>query len=360
MLSPVDIDRPFAQRPAGDLAERLWDLTEHHAGACLPYGNVLRTMWPKAKRGGDGANVPFVPVSLFKERELASVPDNRIVSWLTSSGTTGQRPSRIALDDETAQLQAKALGRLHADFFGPERRPMLIVDAPSTLKRGGAFSARAAGILGFSRFGRSPVFVLDDDMRVDVAALRAFAQQHAGQPILVFGFTFMVWRHLVQALPEPVDLGPRAILVHGGGWKKLSDEAVDADRFREGVRQALGIRHVHNYYGMVEQVGSIYMECNQGFLHVPAFGDVIVRDPGSLQPLAHGATGLLQVLSELPRSYPGHSLLTEDLGRIVGQGACPCGRHGKRVTILGRLPKAELRGCSDTHAATVDPRTGGP
>ena len=53
----------------------------------------------------------------------------------------------------------------------------------------------------------------------------------------------------------------------------------------------------------------------------------------------------------LPESYPGHSLLTEDEGVILGEDDCPCGRRGKYFKILGRLPQAEIRGCSDTYAA---------
>ena len=55
------------------------------------------------------------------------------------------------------------------------------------------------------------------------------------------------------------------------------------------------------------------------------------------------------MLSALPESYPGHSILTEDLARVEAVDSCPCGRHGKAVSVLGRVPKAELRGCSDTH-----------
>lgn len=64
-----------------------------------------------------------------------------------------------------------------------------------------------------------------------------------------------------------------------------------------------------------------------------------------------GEAGIVQVVSMLPESYPGHSLLTEDEGVILGEDDCPCGRRGKYFKILGRLPQAEIRGCSDTYAA---------
>ena len=59
---------------------------------------------------------------------------------------------------------------------------------------------------------------------------------------------------------------------------------------------------------------------------------------------------LHEVLSTLPESHPGHALLTEDLGRVVHVDDCPCGRLGQTLVIEGRVPKAELRGCSDTAA----------
>ena len=107
-------------------------------------------------------------------------------------------------------------------------------------------------------------------------------------------------------------------------------------RLSQALREHLGIERVFNYYGMVEQGGSIFMECEHGHLHAPVFADVIVRDPITLAPLGPGQTGVLQVLSALPVSYPGHSLLTEDLGSLDGAG----------FRLAGRAPEADLRGCS--------------
>ena len=47
------------------------------------------------------------------------------------------------------------------------------------------------------------------------------------------------------------------ILIHGGGWKKLESEKISNNMFKEKIRQMTGCEQVHNYYGMVEQTGSI-------------------------------------------------------------------------------------------------------
>ena len=101
---------------------------------------------------------------------------------------------------------------------------------------------------------------------------------------------------------------------------------------------------------MVEQTGCIYAECECGHLHASNYSDMIIRKPDDFSACGIGERGIVQVVSVLPHSYPGHSLLTEDEGMIVGEDDCPCGRKGKYIRILGRLKAAELRGCSDTYA----------
>ena len=56
----------------------------------------------------------------------------------------------------------------------------------------------------------------------------------------------------------------------------------------------------------------------------------------------------MQLVSVIQTSYPGHSILTEDQGVILGVDNCPCGRMGKFFKIFGRIKNAEFRGCSDT------------
>ena len=58
---------------------------------------------------------------------------------------------------------------------------------------------------------------------------------------------------------------------------------------------------------------------------------------------------MIQAVSLLPGSYPGHSILTEDEGVILGEDDCPCGRKGKYFRVIGRIRNAEVRGCSDAY-----------
>jgi hypothetical protein len=342
---------PAAQKNAV-LLPALNELTEWHASRCHPYANMRSRMFGTslASRRED---VPWLPVRLFKTNNLVSAEPGSIIKTLTSSGTTGQAVSRIYLDRETSLRQTRVLTSIMASFLGKQRLPMVIVDSADLLKDRTRFNARAAGILGFSVFGRQHHYCLDANLDLQVDALQDFLAQHRGTPILAFGFTFVVWQRLLQAVIQQgrkLDFGPGSTLIHGGGWKRLQDQQVDNATFKKLLHEHLGLERVFNYYGMVEQVGSIFMECEHGHLHAPVFADVIVRDPITLEPLPSGQEGVIQVLSALPVSYPGHSLLTEDLGVVHGEDDCPCGRMGRHFSVLGRLPQAELRGCSDTRA----------
>ena len=57
--------------------------------------------------------------------------------------------------------------------------------------------------------------------------------------------------------------------------------------------------------------------------------------------------GIIQLISLLPTSYPGHNILTEDIGIVHGEDNCSCGLKGKYFSVIGRVKKTELRGCSD-------------
>lgn len=352
-IPPYSLDRAEKRRL---LNERLIALSKTHYGACKSYKSMVDALGCNLGQVIDYNDLPFLPVSLFKELDLLSVEKAEVFKTMTSSGTTGQAVSKIYLDRVTAANQQKTLVKIVSNFTGSARMPMLIIDSPSVIKDRAMFSARGAGILGFSIFGSDKAYVLNDDMKIDIKGIEAFLDKHQGKTILLFGFTFMVWQHFYKGLFEyyhakgvKLDLS-RGILIHGGGWKKLASEAVLSEEFKRRLNDVCGIDKVHDYYGMVEQTGCIYMECEYGHLHASIFSDVITRRIIDFKPCEIGEAGIIQVVSLLPESYPGHSLLTEDEGVICGVDDCLCGRKGKYFKVTGRLKNAEIRGCSDTYA----------
>lgn len=352
-ISPYSLN---VQEKERILTERLNELTLLHQKNCPEYAGILHCIDFHPEKNENYRDIPFLPVRLFKEMELRSVKLDEVVKTMTSSGTTGQAVSKIYLDRTTSSNQQKTMVKIVSEFTGSSRMPMILIDCPSVVKNRAMFSARGAGILGFSILGSKKIYALDDEMKLDVEGVQEFLDKFRGQKIMLFGFTFMIWQHfykeLVRLKAEGISFDlSNAVLIHGGGWKKLISEAVSHDEFHQRMKDICGLNDIHDYYGMVEQTGCIYMECECGHLHASVFSDVITRRAVDLAECDIGETGIIQVVSTIPESYPGHSLLTEDEGVILGVDDCPCGRKGKYFSIHGRLKNAEIRGCSDTYAA---------
>ena len=79
----------------------LTELTQFHRERCPEYGRLLDALGCPAHMDCTVENTPMLPVSLFKELELRSIPEGEVFKTITSSGTTGQRVSRIFLDGDT-------------------------------------------------------------------------------------------------------------------------------------------------------------------------------------------------------------------------------------------------------------------
>ena len=212
------------------------------------------------------------------------------------------------------------------------------------------YTARKAGILGFSFFSTKKFFLLNENYEIDFEGLENFLHENRNQKIFIYGFTFVLWKYFVNDLiKKKISYNfENCFIVHGGGWKKLIDINITDKKFKQIIFDQLKIVNVYDYYGMIEQTGSIYFECSSGYLHTSIYNDILIRNMKDLNVKKNKEVGIIQTFSILPKSYPGFSLLTEDLGVIIGENNCSCGLSGKYFKVLGRLEKSEIRGCSDT------------
>ncbi len=328
--------------------ESIKTLTHHHYSNCDLYRWYVDSLFPGFVQFENLEALPWLPVRAFKLYELRSVPSDKVSKVMLSSGTGGVQ-SKIYLDQQNARAQQAKLIEVFSSTFGKSRYPMLVIDSEDTVIERRRLSARTAAINGFTIFSKGRDFALVNDMQLDLDRVATFLERVSGQPFFLFGFTFVVWEKLVRQLElngARLDFS-NAFLVHGGGWKKLESEKVSSNEFKERIFDRTGCSRVHNYYGMIEQTGSIYMECSEGYLHAPSGADFLIRSTQTLEPLPEGQAGLVQLFSDIQTSYPGHSLLSEDLGMFYPASVCSCGSPGRILNIIGRAERAEVRGCSD-------------
>lgn len=310
----------------------------------------------------DIADIPFIFVSALKERDLTTLPYSKIVLELKSSGTSGQR-SRMQLDKGSlmrvrrmawqvfAGLGLTDLERAH-DYICFTYDPEVAKDLGTawTDKLLSGFTKKGEIFYTFRWSKEKKDFYFDIDGAV--AAMKKF--EEAGSLVRLVGFPAFAlklteeFRKRYGRYPK---LNPGSSVVTGGGWKTLADEAMDKKVYRKILADNLGIpvENVRDLFGMVEH-GVPYVDCRLGNFHVPNYGRIIARHPGTLEPLGYNKTGLLQFITPYLTSYPSLSVLSSDFGLL--RPRCSCGLPGPVLEIKGRAGVTKLKGCAIS-AATM-------
>jgi hypothetical protein len=323
----------------------LLKLNNYHLKNCYKFKRIAKTFFKKGKNNVE--NLPYLHVKLFKEYNLKSIPKNIQTQVFKSSGTTNSKLSKINIDRTTSLLQSKCLSKIIQSIIMKKKlKKIYILDNENTLNNN-ILTARGAAINGFKNLADKHFFLLDKKNKIKFNLIKKLKYE---EDFMIFGFTHIIWENFIKELIKLNYKIPKnnGFLFHGGGWKKLEKISIDKRKFNQLLKNFSGINKIYNYYGMIEQTGSIFIECEQGYFHPSIFSDINIRSK-NLELCDVNEVGIIQVSSLLPLSYPGHNILTEDLGKIINNDGCKCGRKGKYFEIIGRIPSSEVRGCSDVY-----------
>lgn len=329
---------------------------EFHAQKSREFKKVIQSQQVDQKNLNSYENLPYLHISAFKKFNLLSVPKNKIKKILFSSGTSGTQ-SRIFLDAKTARYQTRTLVKILTNFIGNDRKLFLILDSRDTLNTpGGESFSRATAITSMYTFSNKIHFLLDSHLELNKSInTKNFEENFIGSNIVFFGFTWLVYTILNRNKAFLKSLFRKkitndTIFLHIGGWKKLSILGISKKDFNHLISTTIGIKpeRIIDLYGLTEQLGIIFPDCPYGFKHVPLYSEILCRDINTLQPVGLNRSGFLQSFTPITTSYPGISILTDDIISLKGIDNCPCGRKGKYFTFIKRPEGIDLRGCGDT------------
>jgi long-chain-fatty-acid---luciferin-component ligase len=325
---------------------------EHHLARCPPYAAFAagRSFDPRSLRGPeDLALLPQVPTAVFKRMDLASVPAEALVRTFLSSGTTGAR-SRVPRDELTLE---RLTGSLRPDLaiwsdvvseVDMDEGGEVVNLGPARSEAGDVWFSYVMSLVGV--FARTTHCVTDGRLDLDAAVGRVSRCVADGRFVCVVGPPAFVLALCQRLDGDPPRAESLALVVTGGGWKRAEGQRVDEASFRRIVMASLGLARpaqVRDLFNQVE-LNTILIECDQGRKHVPPWVEVIVRDPGSLAPVAAGTRGLLSFLDASAYSFPCF-VVGEDLGRLWPD-RCACGRGGQTVAIERRIEGSTHQGCA--------------
>ncbi len=303
----------------------------------------------------DLSQIPYIPSSVFKFTELISSKSK--IKIIRSSGSTSNNKSSIYLDSVTSNLQKISLSKILSSTLNKKRKIFFIIDVePKENFSQNTITARYAGMSGYLMAAKSKNYLLkinkNNQIVFDNKIVSKLIKKIKNEPIVLIGYTYMLWNYFLEnnyLNTNKIVCHPDSQIIHFGGWKKLQNKSVTKQKFIEKILKLFKIKltNILDIYGFSEQLGSIYVSRGVDGCAINSYSHIIIRDPQTLNVVKDGQLGFMQFLSILPTSYPGFSILNDDIGYISSRKIV---NNVEKIEfkIQSRLDKLEPRGCGDT------------
>ncbi len=305
--------------------------------------------------------IPFLPTLYFKHHRLDALPEKKMLTTATSSGTSGNK-SVIGYDVKTMW---RALGMVlhigkkhrllslrpcHYIILGYEHKSLLWGSRKVEEK------AVAKTAYGFTFFAPalSRTYALREvngEYKLNLEEIKQKLIQYSkGRvPVRIMGFPFHAFWLLNMMKDEGLScpLPKGSMMAFGGGWKEYYTQKADKETMYQLVEEVLAIpeSQCREFFGAVEHP-ILYCDCEKHHFHVPVYARVIIRDVDTLEPVENGAVGLVNLLTPLVQSAPVLSIMTDDLGILHDGSECCCGINTPYLEILGRVGMADITTCA--------------
>ncbi len=337
----------FIATGAGDFDALARAVFEHQFETVSAYRRYCRRRGVTPAKVRSWQDIPPVPVLAFKETDLCCGSPQRV--FLTTGTSRGTEKRGRHMLPDLRLYRSSAVGGLRRFLFPDrERMPILSLIPPaaqtpeSSLSQMVAWAEEEMGEAGGDCAAASPA-----GLNVDACIASLRASERTGVPLCLMSTTAA----LIHLLEHCSARGLTFRLPHGC---RLMDTggAKGARRTlsRRGLLQAcwntfaLPGYFCVNEYGMAELSSQfydnvIYNRVRGHFaprlLVGPPWARARVLDPVTLDDVPWGERGLL-CLYDLANAGTAVAVLTEDVGRLAGEG----------FEVLGRVRGAEARGCS--------------
>lgn len=301
----------------------------------------------------DLEKLPFIPTLYFKKHKLFSVSENSMLIKATSSGTSGQK-SIIGFNLRSLLKgldMVISVGKYH-HLWSIKPVHYLIFGYEPNKNNQTAISKTAFGFTFFAP-ALSRTYALrykDGDYELDLERMKETFIKYSKSktPVRTIGFPAYTYFLLKQMKEEGirVQLPKGSLITLGGGWKQFYAQKVEKKDFYDLVYEVLGVddKHIVEFFGAVEHP-ILYTDCRCHHFHVPIYSRVIIRDVDTLEPVANGKAGLVNLMTPMVDSVPILSIMTDDLG-ILHNEPCSCGEKSQWFEILGRVGIKDIVTCA--------------
>jgi len=318
-----------------------------HQFECIPaYRRVCERRALTVRTVRDWRAIPPVPTLAFKHLDLCCASPERV--FVTSGTTQGtERRGSHAMPD--LRLYRAAAVRGMRQFLFPDLDRMCILSLlPATTERPESSLAQMVA-WALEEMGSPSSSICASNDRFDFAALPEGLRQseREGAPVCIMTTTASLLRFFDHCRDHRWSWRlPHSSRLMDTGGAKGAPRTLSRKGLLAACWNTFAIPgyFVVNEYGMTELSSQFYDNVvrdrysgrfGHRALAGPAWTRTRVLDPGSLEEVASGDTGVL-CHTDLANAGSALVVLTEDLGRMTADG----------FEILGRVSGAEARGCS--------------
>lgn len=284
-------------------------------------------------------DIPAVSTEVFREFDLTSADPRKALYVFQTSGTTQEIKGKHYYHDMSlynAAIQASFMQGLRLSH---EDRPIFRILTPSfaDVPTSSLFYMFQKALEWYghpaSRFYFKHLDIDNTQLAHDLA--EDIVQNH---PIVLLGtaFSFVNFCDYLSEHKIHLKLPQGSKLLETGGLKGRS-RSVSREELYSLFTTQLGLdqEHCFSEYGMTELSSQCYSQASSPILTSPHWMQVRIIDPETNKEVTVGETGLVQFF-DLANYSAVSALLTSDLAI----------KHQHGFELMGRAPKAVLRGCS--------------
>ena len=278
----------------------------------------------KGKDPNKLADIPFLPISFFKEEQIIC-QGQKIEEIFLSSGTSGNQSKHLVSD---LSIYKKSFRKAFELFYGDIKDYCILSLLPNYREReGSSLIYMVDNLIKNSLYSESG-FYLNDYKKLS-QTLRKLEKEK--KKTILFGVSYALL-DLAEQFPQKLN---STIIIETGGTKGKRKEYLK-EELHKILKNSFNLSTIHSEYGMTELLSQSYSKGN-GIFKSPPWKKIFIRDVNDpLSFIEKEKTGGINVI-DLANLYSCPFIATQDLGKLYEDGS---------FSVLGRFDNSDVRGCN--------------
>lgn len=309
------------------------------------YCDALNISPEEVKTSDDIYKIPLIPSMIFKQRKVISGNVEDIRRICTSSGTKGG-VSKVFRDEKTIERFVDSIDVSLKYIIGVKKNPFFILLGPRPEEAENLWIAYAMSQI--SKIYPLVHCVEDGKLNLEKILMNINENKSEYEEIVIIGAPIMLFMLSEYLSNNNITFEEEKFkFITAGGWKRFKDKQLLPADFRKKIMKNFTSSKEQDFFDVYNsvEVNTCITECGFHSKHTMPWMKVIALNPENGEPVPDGEEGILAIYDASSISYPCF-ILSDDMGKVVSEVKCQCGRAGQVVEITRRVERVETRGCA--------------